>query len=268
MLAAAAGCRTIHAMQVLDDNKKLCLVSGEIIQLSSTMTMMFEVEDLAVASPATVSRCGMVYMEPSSLGLTPLLDSWLETLFGSVSEHVPLLRRMFNALVPDMIRFVRKHTKETVATVDSNLCISCFRLLDSLLLPFRQEEAIDNEACARLAASLPQLMLFSIVWSVGGSCDKGSRPRFDTALRNRVTTCGCTVPLAVVCFGINRVWLLGSLFMQLWRSGSVDRPGFLDALARSISMPDASLEYIQEMVRSFCQQTIFDPAGWSCRTVP
>ena len=42
------------------------------------VSMLFEVEDLKVASPATVSRCGMVYYDYVDLGWKPYIYSWLE----------------------------------------------------------------------------------------------------------------------------------------------------------------------------------------------
>ena len=39
----------------------LCLANGERIQIGVSIRMIFEVDTLSQASPATISRCGMVY---------------------------------------------------------------------------------------------------------------------------------------------------------------------------------------------------------------
>lgn len=58
--------------------------------------MMFEVQDLAVASPATVSRCGMVYLEPSILGLQPFVNCYLKTLPDAIFDHKDKLQSLFD----------------------------------------------------------------------------------------------------------------------------------------------------------------------------
>lgn len=59
---------------VMDDNKLLTLANGERIRLAPYCSLLFEVGDLNYASPATVSRAGMVFVDPKNLGYEPYWD--------------------------------------------------------------------------------------------------------------------------------------------------------------------------------------------------
>ena len=61
---------------VLDDNKILTLANNERIPMSEMCKISFEVADLNNASPATVSRCGIVYVSPTNLSWEPLVTTW------------------------------------------------------------------------------------------------------------------------------------------------------------------------------------------------
>lgn len=69
------------------------------------MTMMFEVADLAVASPATVSRCGMVYLGTSVLGIWPLIECWIKTLPPLIKVYSEQLEKLFKNFF--LVRFFK-----------------------------------------------------------------------------------------------------------------------------------------------------------------
>ncbi|XP_028254184.1 dynein heavy chain 7, axonemal isoform X2 [Parambassis ranga] len=169
---------------VLDDNKKLCLMSGEIIQMSPQMSLIFEPMDLEVASPATVSRCGMIYMEPHMLGWRPLMLSWLNTLPTTVNAtHKDLIIALFDRILPPCLEFIRKAAKELSPTSDTNLVRSLMNLMDCMMDEFHHEAKLKNMKEQDICSWLEGIFVFSLVWSVGASCDDMGRVKFDMLVR-------------------------------------------------------------------------------------
>jgi len=73
---------------VLDDNRLLTMPSGERIQFASNLNFVFECQDLRFASPATVSRCGMIYMSEDNVDTDRILKSWIKRQPGTVQGNL------------------------------------------------------------------------------------------------------------------------------------------------------------------------------------
>jgi len=114
---------------VMDDNKVLTLTNGDRIRLLRNCAMLFEVFDLQYASPATISRCGMVYVDPKNLGYEPFFERWKGEMITKHSEQLgenlnelyekfvkPCIDRIFEGVVPneeelvEPLRFITPRT--------------------------------------------------------------------------------------------------------------------------------------------------------------
>lgn len=162
---------------VLDDNKVLTLINGERIALPEQVSLLFEVENLSTASPATVSRCGMIFLDYVDLGWRPYMDSWLETRNDKASAEI--LKRLIERYVPQALEF-KKGCHELVYVSEASTVRSLATLFDCVAIKENGVSDDDTESYARM---LELWFLFSVIWTVGGSMTEQSRKKFDMFLR-------------------------------------------------------------------------------------
>ncbi|XP_062985188.1 dynein axonemal heavy chain 6 [Elgaria multicarinata webbii] len=169
---------------VLDDNKMLCLANSERIKLTPSIHMLFEVEDLRVASPATVSRCGMVYIDPEELKWIPYVKTWMAGIEDKLNEETrTYLFELFCRYVEDGLKYVHKKCSQAISQVDISKVTALCCLLESLLLG-KGGPSMKLEQ-SRLNSLVCQTFVFCYLWSVGGNLTENCWDGFDTFIRQQ-----------------------------------------------------------------------------------
>ena len=174
---------------VMDDNRLLTLPNGERIRLQDHCKLLFEVADLKYASPATVSRCGMVYVDPKNLGYKPFLTMWnrgVNAKYRSITKTLcdKYMAKMEafcfegvdldgNSVVPPRNSLVRP-----IVGIVKQFCALLGKFLDDM-----------SEASAGVDpdGAIESAFVFSLVWSFGATivdvAGNTDRLRFDAFVR-------------------------------------------------------------------------------------
>uniref|UniRef100_A0A8C6R755 Dynein axonemal heavy chain 2 n=1 Tax=Nannospalax galili TaxID=1026970 RepID=A0A8C6R755_NANGA len=162
---------------VMDDNKVLTLINGERIAMPEQVSLLFEVDNLAVASPATVSRCGMVYTDYADLGWKPYVQSWLDK---RPKMEVEPLQRMFEKFINKILTFKKENCNELVPLPEYSSIISLCKLYSVLATPENGVNPADGE---NYATMVEMTFVFSMIWSVCACVDEDGRKKIDSYLR-------------------------------------------------------------------------------------
>jgi len=150
---------------VMDDNKMLTLASNERVPLNPTMRLLLEVADLRNASPATVSRGGVLMLNERDIGWRPFVETWISERANKHEQAI--LLALFNDYVEITLEYVRRQCKPITNVMEINLVMTTCYLLDALL--------VDDEKKETTKEVVEVYFVFACIWGFGSplSIDKG-----------------------------------------------------------------------------------------------
>ncbi|KAK2490477.1 LOW QUALITY PROTEIN: hypothetical protein MC885_016050 [Smutsia gigantea] len=145
---------------VMDDNKVLTLASNERIPLNRTMRLVFEISHLRTATPATVSRAGILYINPADLGWNPVVSSWIER--RKVQSEKANLMILFDKYLPTCLEKLHSSFKKITPVPEITVIQTILCLLECLLT--------EKNAPPDSPKELYELyFVFACFWAFGGA---------------------------------------------------------------------------------------------------
>lgn len=161
---------------VLDDNMTLCLANSERIKLRPELRMLFEVQDLAVASPATVSRCGMVYLSFDNLPWILYVKSWL-----SKTDFAPNHKEFIEGLFAKSLEKAFKKKKKLYEPFPTTL-IQCATNICNILTSLKSQMKLDVEELATKVLTVH--FIFAFIWGLGGGVSSSDNAQIQSAIED------------------------------------------------------------------------------------
>jgi dynein heavy chain len=148
---------------VMDDNKLLTLASNERIQLKPNMRIIFELRDLRYASPATVSRAGIVYVTETKQWES-FVQSWIAKRDDDTAERKAYLLSLFKLWVPETIKSIRKEFEHLIPILDFGMVQNLCYILDALLTLENIPKGTPDDK-----KIVETYFGFAVIWAFGGA---------------------------------------------------------------------------------------------------
>jgi dynein heavy chain len=145
---------------VMDDNKVLTLASNERIPLTPSMRLVFEIGHLKYATPATVSRAGILFINASDVGWNPFVTSWIDKREAQAEKANLII--LFDKYVPMCLDTLRTRFKKITPVTDFSMVQTLCYLLECLLTPQNTPQDCPKEW-------FELYFVFAAVWAFGGS---------------------------------------------------------------------------------------------------
>ncbi|CAJ1332260.1 unnamed protein product [Effrenium voratum] len=166
---------------VMDDNKLLTLTNGERIRLEKHCAMLFEVYDLQYASPATVSRCGMLYVDDKNLGPGPYYDRWQR--LKQTEKLRESLEDLYEKYVPHLILYIFEGRQgDQIGQPLSGFIHRSSMGMDSVVQFTRLFDSIFDEGTTPIDL-VENIYIFCLTWSLGAHLDERGRIEFDDFIK-------------------------------------------------------------------------------------